>query len=483
MVGPDFKPLPPPKAVTYTKLAMPRQTVSTPQAGNPGKSQRFVAGRDLSGDWWTIFHSKQLNKLIAQGLVNNQDLAAAKAALREANYTLYGEIGGLLLPQVNLNGASSRNRTSGLASGIPIQNTSIFNVYNTTFQASYLLDIWGQSRRTIESYAAQADYARYEMLGAYLTMTTNIVTTAITISSLQAQIAATNDLIAEQQKVLIITQKQYAVGGVSNENVLSQQTLLAQTQATLPPLLKSLSQEEHALAVLVGEPTSAMPPLVLSLNKLTLPKSIPVSLPSRMIVQRPDIQASQALLHSFNAQIGVATANLLPQITMTANFGWLSSSTNDFFSASNNVWALGAGLLQPVFHGDQLIMQRKAAIAAFEQAKAQYQQTVLQAFKNVADALRAIQFDANEFNEQYRAEKTAKQTFQLTLEQYQVGGQNYLAVLQAEEQYQNAVIAYVNAQAARYTDTAALYQALGGGWWNNAVSNYGLKFGQEHTKT
>lgn len=473
-VGPNFKPEPAPQTQQYTNKPLPKKTVRTPQAKNAGKSQQFVMGRDLPSDWWQIFHSQQLNTLITDSLADNQNLVAAKAALEQANDTLYAEAGGLLLPAVNFQGLAERVQTNPIQAGVQNQGTTLFSVYNASFQASYVLDIWGASRRQVEAYAAQADYQRYEMLATYLTMTTNIATTAFTIASLEAQIKATKNLIAEQQQVLTMTQKQLAVGGASVENVLSQQTLLAQTQATLPPLQTSLSQEQHALAVLVGKPTSDIPTLQLNLNHITLPKNLPVSLPSKMLEQRPDIQASQALLHQASAQIGVATANLLPQITITGGYGWLAPSLNNFFSNQNQVWSIAGGLMQPIFHGGQLIFQRKAAIAAFDQAKAQYKQTVLQAFKNVADALRAIQYDAYLFNELYRAKKSAYQTYYLTLKQFNVGGQNYLSVLQAEEQYQHAVISCVKAQAQRYSDTAALYQALGGGWWNNNISQYGL---------
>ena len=474
MVGPDFKPLPPPQTQQYTNTKTPKKTVSTARAKNAGKSQQFVAGQDITGDWWTIFHSSKLNALITASITDNADLESAKAALREANDTLYAETGGLLLPSVNFQGNAERAQTNPILAGVTNQGPALFSVYNASFQTSYLLDIWGSSRRQLEAYAAQADYERYEMLATYLTITTNVVTTSVTIASLEAQINATKNLIAEQKDVLVITKKQLAAGGASVENVLTQQTSLAQLQTTLPPLLKSLSQEQHALAVLVGKPTSEMPSLKLILNQISLPKNLPVSIPSKMIAQRPDIQASQALLHEASAQIGVATAAMLPQLTVTSNYGWISSSLNNFFSSSNETWSVAGGLLQPIFHGGQLIFQRKAAISAFEEARANYKQSVFQGFKNVADALRAIQFDAIAFNDTFRAEKSAQQTFILTKKQFQVGGQNYLSVLQAEEQYQRAVLNRVKAQAQRYSDTAALYQALGGGWWNNTIGKYGL---------
>ncbi len=471
MVGPNFTPLPPPATEHYTSLPLPNSTVSADNS-NAGKSQQFAFNRDIQGDWWHIFHSPALNALVSKGISNNANLAAAKAALRSARYTLFAQAGGLLFPSVNFGTNAQRSQTNGLSFGVP-NATNIFDVFNASFQASYLLDIWGASRRQIESYAAQVDYQRYEMLATYLTLTTNIVTTAITVASLRDQISATQQLIDEEQKILTITQQQYAVGGVSEQNVLTQQTQLAQTIATLPPLKKSLSQQQHALAVLVGERTDQFKPLSVNLAQLNLPAQLPVSLPSAMVQQRPDVQAASALLHEASAQIGIATANLLPQITLTASYGWLSQSTVNLFDHANRVWSLASGLLQPLVHGGQLINQRRSALAAFDQAKAQYKQTVLQSFQNVADALRAIQYDAATLREQVQAEKSAASTLRLTEQQYQVGGQNYLAVLNAQQQYEQIVLKKIQAQAARYSDTAGLYQALGGGWWHATISQYG----------
>lgn len=466
MVGPQYHAPKAPNTQRYTQLPLPQKTVSTAQSSNAGKAQQFVFGKTLENDWWRIFHSPALNYWVSQGIDNNQTLAAAKAALREANDTLYAQMGGLLLPSVDFNGGVARTQLNGVTFGTASSATT-FNVINAGFQASYLLDIWGSSRRQVEAYAAQADYQRYEMIGTYVTLTTDIATTVISIASLQDQIKSTQRLINAQKTVLAITQKQFLSGGVSKTAVLTQKTLLEQTQATLPPLQKSLSNEHHALAVLVGKPTSLMLPVRLSLNKIRLPAQLPVSFPSDVIKQRPDIQASAALLHVASAQVGVATANLLPQVTLNANFGWQATSTVNFFNSANQVWSLGAGLLQPIFHGGQLIFQRKAAIESLNQARAQYEQTVLQAFKNIADALRAIQFDADEFKDQRIAENTALKTLIITEKQFRVGGQNYLSVLNAQEQYQKIVLSRITAQSARYIDTAVLYQTLGGGWWNN----------------
>lgn len=478
MVGPDFKKIPPPAVSRYTALPMPSSTAQTTDYPNAGKSQHYALGQDISGDWWQIFHSAQINALVEQGLANSPNLAAAKAALREAKDNLFAQIGGLMLPSIDLGGTAQRAQTSALTVGVTDTN-NLFDLYNASFQSSYLLDIWGASRRQIEAYAAQVDYQRYELMGAYLTLTSNIVTTAITIASLREQIKTTHELIDDQSKLLSISRQQLAAGGVDEQNVLTQQTQLAQTEASLPPLENSLSDEEHMLAALVGKTPSQLAPQNISLASLNLPKNLPVSLPSQLVNQRPDIQASEALLHAASAQVGIATANLLPRITLTANYGWLSDSTDNLFTLQNSVWSLAAGLMQPIFHGGQLIMQRRAAMAAFDQAAAQYKETVLQAFKNVADALRATQIDAVEFQKQTNARNSAYRAFKLISEQYKLGGQDYLAVLNAQQQYQQIAINQVKAQAARYNDTAALYQALGGGWWNNNISQYEPLEGRE----
>ena len=423
-----------------------------------------------TGDWWHIFHSRQLNKLVEIGIANNQALAAAKSALQEATYTLYAEKGSLLYPGIDFTGLAERLQTSPLSVGVPSAGTATFDVYNANFQASYLLDIWGASRRQIEGYAAAVDFQKYEMLGTYLTLTTNIVTTTITVASLDAQMAATRKLIDAQTEILRVIKKQRAVGGVDDQAVLSQEKLLSQAQALLPVLQKMRSTEWHTLSVLLGQPTSDTLPSPVALNTLQLPSALPVSLPAKMVTQRPDIQAAQATMHQASANIGVVTSYLLPQISITSNYGFLSSTTNNFFDSSNVTWGIGGNILQPIFHGGQVWMARKAAIAAFNQTKAQYRQTVLQAFKNISDALRAIQYDAQLFQAQTKAERSARDQWQIVKKQYQVGGENYLAVLQADVVYQQAMLDRLKTEGLRYTDTAGLYQALGGGWWNREGS-------------
>lgn len=469
-VGPNFQAPQAPQTQSYTHSPLPPKTVSIKQSGEGGKSQEFASGMDIPAQWWTLFQSAELDSLIRQGLANSPTLAAAQATLRQSQENLNAGIGNLLFPAVNAQLSGQRTNDSSTNTGSSSTSTStsanVYNLYNASVSVSYVLDIFGGSRRQIEGLSAQVDNARYELLAANLTLTSNIVTTAVTVASLEAQIKATRDLVTEEENQLVIIQKQLKVGGASTENVLSQQTQVAQTIALLPPLEKSLSQSQHSLAVLVGElPSQSQMPKI-DLDKLILPAKLPISLPSSLVQQRPDVQASQALLHAASAQIGVATANLLPQLTLSANYGTSGATPAELLKAGSNVWGLAAQVAQPIFHGGALLAQRRGAIAAYDQANAQYRETVLQAFQNVADALRAVQMDAETFKAQRQAELAARETLKLTREQFTLGGDSYLQLLSAEQQYQQTRINRIQAQAARYTDTAALFQALGGGWWN-----------------
>lgn len=468
MVGPNFHSPTPPTTKKYTKTPQPKKTTSTANAGKAGSTQQFNIGQTIPADWWTLYHSVPLNHLIKTGINNSPNLAAAKAALTQAKETYNAQYGNLMLPAVNATFNPQRQSFSGstINNSVP---SSVFSLYNASVNVTYTLDVFGGSRRQLEAALAQVDYGYYQLNGAYLTLTANIVTTAITVASLEAQIATTQQLISDNANQLTILKKQFNLGGISQTDVLSQQTLLEQTRALLPPLQKSLAQSQHALAILVGSlPSESRLPNI-NLNQLTLPSQLPVSLPSSLVRQRPDIQASEALLHQASAQVGVATANLYPQITLNGDYGWSATSPSLLFHPISNVWDYGGQLLQPLFRGGALRAQKRAAIAAYELSYQQYRQTVLQAFKEVADVLRALDADAKELKAQKRAEIASHATLQLTREQFKLGAVTFINVLNAEQQYQQTVINRIQAQTARYTDTAALFQALGGGWWNGAV--------------
>jgi NodT family efflux transporter outer membrane factor (OMF) lipoprotein len=334
---------------------------------------------------------------------------------------------------------------------------------------TYTLDMFGGARREIQSLRDQVDYQQFQLEATYLSLTSNIVTTAITAASFRAQIQATNELIKSQQQQLTIVERQFQVGGASRADVFTQQSQLAQTRATLPPLEQSLAQANHSLSELVGELPSEDHIPKFNLARLNLPSQLPISVPSLLVRQRPDVRASEALLAAASEQIGVATANLYPQISLNGNYGWSNTSTGTLFSPANKVWSFGGSLLQPVFNGGSLRAKKRAAVDAYEQAEAQYRQTVLQAFQNVADTLRALQHDAETLRAQKEAEIASHRSLILTEKQFHLGGVSYLSLLTAERQYQQSRIGRIQAEAARYNDTAALFQALGGGWWNRHI--------------
>ena len=342
----------------------------------------------------------------------------------------------------------------------------------TQYELGKMLLDRGQVKEAIEHLEAaarlspQADYVHYQLQAAYLALTANIVTAAVKEASLRAQIEATERIASDEADQLGVLGQQFDLGGVSRTAVLAQQTLLAQTRATLPPLRQSLDQVRHQLAVLAGMLPSDPTLPEFRLDMFSLPETLPVSLPSALVRQRPDILAADAVLHQASAQIGVATAALYPQITLSASYGAEALAPSQVFKPGSTIWSLGAGLLQPVFHGGQLSAQKRAAEAAYEQAGAQYRETVLLAFQNVADSLRALDHDATGLRAQTDAWRAASDSLDLTRGQYRVGGVSYLSLLDAQRQYQQTVTSLAQAQASRYADTAALFQALGGGWWN-----------------
>ncbi|ABQ24740.1 efflux transporter outer membrane subunit [Geotalea uraniireducens] len=466
-VGPDFRPPEAPRTDNYTSTALPAQTAAA--EGNGGAAQRFAIGREIPGQWWALFHSAALDRLISQAIADSPTLATIQATLRQAQENLRARTGTEYSPSLDANFSAVRQKISGVAFGQPDLANSTFSLFNASVKVSYALDIFGGGRRELEALRSQVDYQRYQLEGAYLALTANIVTTAVKEASLRAQIRATQNILANQEQQLEVVERQFQLGGVARTDVLAQRTRLAQTRATLPPLEKALAQTRHLLAVLAGRfPSDAGLP-EFDLDGLQLPQELPVSLPSALVRQRPDIRAAEELMHAAGAQVGVATANLYPQITISGSLGSESGRITDLFGSGTSIWGLGAGLLQPLSHGGELTAKRRAAIAAYDQSAAQYRSTVLQALQNVADVLRALDDDARTLKAQADAETSARDTFDLTRQQFQLGAVNYLSLLDAERQYQQAQISLVQAQAARFADTAALFQALGGGWWNRSA--------------
>jgi NodT family efflux transporter outer membrane factor (OMF) lipoprotein len=461
-VGPDFRSPEPPQTSRYTEKPLSPATVGAPGLG--GASQRFIYGGTIEQQWWSVFHSPSLDQLIRDAIADSPNLAAAQATLTQAKENYASGAGSLLYPAVDANVSANREKISGSAFGQP-GASGIFNLYNATVNVSYMLDLFGHNRRELEALQSLVDYQGYQLDGAHLTLASNIATAAIHEAALRQQIRATNDIVDAEQQTLGVVERQQELGAVGRLAVLAQRTELAQVVATLPPLERDLARTRHLLAVLAGRlPSEASLP-EFELETFTLPQDLPVTLPSELVRQRPDIRAAEALLHQASAQVGVATANLYPQITLSGAFGPQTNEFHQLFTGPS-AWSIGAALLQPLFHGGELQAQRRASIAAYDQAAAQYRETVLQAFGNVADALRSLDDDARTLKAQADAEALSRDTLALTRRQYQLGAVSYLALLVAQRQYQQARIALAQAQAARYSDVAALFQALGGGWWN-----------------
>ena len=464
-VGPDFIPPAPPVASRYTNAPLPSQTVSI--KGEEEKTQKFIQEQHIIPQWWALFQCQPLNQLINQGLKNSPTLEAAQAALRQAVENLNAERGGFF-PAVDAGLGASRQRSSLASSGLPGPSYQ-YNLYTASLNASYNLDIFGTLRRQVEALDAEVDYQRFELEAAYLSLTSTIVTTVIEEASLRSQIQITKDLLESQEKQLSILKLQFKLGGISLADILSQETLVAQTRASLPVLNKQLSQARHSLAVLVGElPSEASLPYF-TFDTLHLPADLPLTLPSSLVQQRPDVKAAEALLHQASAEIGVATAQMFPQLSLTASIGDVSNKANRLFASSSTVWSLGSQLLQPLFRGGALIAQKNAAVAAYDQAFAKYRQTVLEAFQQVADVLDNLVEDAKAHKAQQEAEKFAYQAVEISRQQYRLGGVSFLAVLIAERQYQETRINYIQAKAARYADTVALFKALGGDCYANRL--------------
>jgi NodT family efflux transporter outer membrane factor (OMF) lipoprotein len=471
-VGPDFHSPAAPPTAHYTRPDEPSDgTVAAPGGG--GAAQSFSPDRDIPADWWTLFHDPRLDELMRAALKDSPTVQSAQATLLNAQETYKAQRGTLLFPAVDAQLFAQRQSEPGALLGQPQVTDLIYNLFGATLNVSYRLDLFGASRRQLEAYGAQSDYQHFELEAARLSLADNIVTTAVTIASMHAQIAALTDIIGSERQQLKVVQRQFDAGGASRADLLTQQTQLANNEAQLPALEKLLAQAQHRLAVLAGRtPDDATLP-DFKLEELTLPEALPLSVPAQLVRQRPDVQAAEALLHQSMAQLGVATANMYPQLNITGSVGTEAVAYTSLFKQNSFIWSIGAGLTQPIFHGGELLYQKHAARANLERAAADYRQAVLAALEDVADTLRALEADARVLQATTTAENDARDALGITKMQYQAGGVSYLALLIVQRQYELAVQSRVQAQAARYTDTAALFQALGGGWWNrgNAKEN------------
>jgi len=464
-VGPNFKSPAAPDVKDYTVSPL-RTTVATANVTG-GEAQSFAQGGDLSADWWTLFHSQPLNELIEHSLTSNHDLKAAQAALSVARENLLAQRG-VYYPSVTGSFSATRQRQSGQLAPALNSNAFLYNLFTPQVSVSYVPDVFGLNRRTVESIAAQEQEVRFQMVATYTTLTANVVVTAIQQASLQMQVDATRELIDINSRMLHILQYQFAKGYASRLDVAAQESQLAQVAATLPPLLKQSAQLHDLLATLAGRFPNQAPEENFELSSMQLPLDLPVSLPSDLVAQRPDVRQAEANLHDASAKIGIATANRLPNFVLTANAGSAAAAMDQLFTTGTGFWGLGAAATAPIFQGGTLLHLQRAAKAAYIQAAEQYRSTVLTAFQNVADTLTALDQDAEALRTAAAAADAAKVTLDLAQRQLQDGYASNLAMLSAEQTYQQARINLVQAQANRYADTAALFQALGGGWWHRS---------------
>jgi NodT family efflux transporter outer membrane factor (OMF) lipoprotein len=462
-VGPDFKRPEAPGVDGYTREPLPEKTALVEVPG--GEEQKFLRDRDIPADWWTLFQSPQLNALIEKALKANPTVQAAQAALRQAQELVYAQQG-YYYPSVQANVSSTRQRTSASLSPSLSSNDTLFNLHTAQITVGYAPDVFGGLRRQLESLRAQADSQRFLLEAAYLTLSSNVVAAAVQEAGLRSQIAAVKDIIAINAKSLELLRRQFAAGLVAGLEVAAQESALAQAQLALAPLQKQLEQTRNQLAALAGRFPAEGSGETFELTALRLPDELPVSLPSRLVEQRPDVRAAEELLHAASAEIGVATANMLPQFNITAVKGGVATEFSQMFANGNPFWSVAGSVTQTIFAGGTLLHRKRAAEAAFDQAAAQYRSTVIGAFQNVADALYALQADADALGAGVNSERAARVTLDLVTKQLQVGQVNYLALLNAQQIYQQAVINLAQARTNRYADTAALFQALGGGWWN-----------------
>jgi len=460
VVGPDFHRPEPPKQKSFTSDGM--KSVDLKLADSLD-AFTFHQQASIPSQWWQLFKSDALNKLVVLGLKQSPTIEAAKFRLQASQQNLEADVGSVLYPQLNAQITSNRKKINGITFG-QSNFSKIYDLQSASLNASYNIDFFGGSRRFVESSQANVDSLRYELAAAKMTLAANIVSSAINEASIRGQISVLNETIVLQQKSLELIKKQYSYGAIPRINVLQQASLLAQTQTQLPVLEKALSVSRHQLTALIGEfPDATLASFELS--HLTLPHQLPIILPSELTKQRPDILSAEASLHQASALIGVATASLYPSLSLSASYGPQTSKFSDLFRSGAGVWGIAAGLVQPIFNGGELREKKKAAESTYQQTAAQYRQVVISAFQDVANALSALQFDVRKEKLELQAQGLTHDSFMLIQDQFNKGAASYLELLTAQIQYQQTRMSAIQAKAVLYSDSAGLMYALGGGWW------------------
>jgi NodT family efflux transporter outer membrane factor (OMF) lipoprotein len=465
-VGPNFHRPAPPTAADYGSAPSQGATAAAPGTG--GAAQRFAGGMDIPGQWWTLFQSAKLTAMVEQSLKANPNLAAAQAALRQAHQLYKAQRAGFFpVVQGSFDAQRARNPVDTLANPTSLpQVNPYYDLFTAQLNLSYMPDVFGGTRRSLEATRAQLAATRWQLVATYITLSSNVVATAVQEASLRGQIAATVRLLELQHQLTQTVERGRALGTTSEADLLAQQAAEAQTAATLPPLQKQLGQTRDALTALLGRLPAEEPADTFRLEDLTLPTELPVSLPSKLVEQRPDVRQAEENLHAASAEVGVALANMLPQFTISADTGSAALKIGQLFTPYTGFWDVGASLTQTLFDAGALLYRHRAADAALDEAAAQYRAAVILACQNVADTLRALQADADALKATAEADRAARASFDLARAQYQLGTLSLVALLNAEAAFQQAELALVQAQANRYADTAGLFQALGGGWWN-----------------
>jgi len=453
-VGPDFARPTPPAASRYT-----RDTLRAEDAPKSDTVQHVALGREIEGNWWTLFHSDAIDQLVAQALDHNRSLAAAMATLAQAQEFALARAGGQY-PQVNLTAGAGRQQYGKEFLGpFGIPPFTYFAVGPTV---SYALDYTGGVRRGVEQQYALAEAEQHQRDAAYLSVTGQAVMQALAIASVRAQIDTVETILVQDRDNLRLVQSAFDNGSVAREDVVTAQSQIANDMTLLPPMRQELAQAHHALSVVLGRAPANELPHDVDLGQITLPLQVPVSLPSELAHRRPDILAAEARLHAATSAVGVAQSNLYPKIQLTASVGQESLKADQLFNATNDAWSIIAGLTAPVFDGGTLRAEKRAAVDAMRASAATYEQTVLEAFAQVADLLEGLDHDAEQLDAQDHAQQAAQSSLELARISYKEGNAGILLVLDAERSYQQARLGFVRAVAQRYLDTVQLFLALGG---------------------
>ncbi|MFC5399439.1 efflux transporter outer membrane subunit [Undibacterium jejuense] len=428
------------------------------------ESQKLVEGRDIPAEWWELFHNQSLNELVAASLKNNPTIEAAQAALRAAKESTAAQEAAFF-PSVSASYSPTRQRVAKPLASPAASGASYYDVQTASLSVSYTIDAFGGTRRQVESGTAQEQNQRFQLEAAYLTLASNVTNAAIQEAMLRGQIRSTQEVIRNQKQLLQMFERELALGQVGQADVAAQEAALAASEALLPPLEKQLSVQRDLILALAGRYPNDTRVATFELTDLQLPSELPLSLPSKLVEQRPDVRAAEEQMHAASAAIGVATANRLPNFTIGAtSYGTAAENFSDLFKASGAFWNLAANITQPIFDGGALKHKQAAAQAAYDQAAAQYRSTVLGAFQNVADSLQAIQHDTNAYAAAYKSEQASLKSVTIARKQFALGDISTANLLVAEQAYQQAKSALVQAQANRLSDTVALIQSLGGGW-------------------